>query len=214
MPPPFSRLYAVADATVCRARALDVVDVGRAFLQAGVRLLQLRAKDADGVDAVAWCDAIVATGRTTDATIIVNDRVDWCALSGATGVHVGQDDLPVEACRRLLGPAAVIGISTHTREQIDAALDTPASYLAVGPVFGTATKATGYDPVGLPLVEYAVRRSTMPVVAIGGITLDRVRAVIESGATSAVVITDLLVGGDPGRRAEQFLDVLGESARG
>lgn len=206
---PFPTLYAVADTSVCRARGLDVSDVGVAFLEAGVRMLQLRAKDAPGVEALRWSDTLAAAARASNAAFIVNDRVDWCLASHASGVHVGQDDLPVEACRRLLGPTAIVGLSTHTREQIDAALDLPISYVAVGPVFGTATKATGYEAVGLDLVAYAASRAgSVPVVAIGGITLERAPSVIASGAASVVVITDLLSGGDARRRAAQFLDVL------
>lgn len=206
-------LYAVVDAVVCRHRGLDVVAVGRAFIEGGARLLQLRAKNVDGATALAWCDALVEAGRERTASVVINDRADWCAMAGAAGVHVGQEDVPVEACRRLLGSSAIVGLSTHTREQIAAALDQPISYLAVGPVFGTATKATGYDAVGLELVAHAsARAGSVPVVAIGGITLDRARAVIDSGASSVVVITDLLTGGDPKRRVEEFLDVLGDGA--
>lgn len=210
---PFPTLYAVVDAAVCRQRGLDVVAVGRAFLEGGARLLQLRAKDVEGATALAWCDALVEAGRARMASILINDRSDWCAMSGAAGVHVGQEDVPVEACRRVLGPSAIIGLSTHTRDEIAAALDQPISYLAVGPVFGTTTKSTGYDAVGLDLVAHAAARAgSVPVVAIGGITLATARAVIDSGASSVVVITDLLTGGDPKRRAEEYLGVLGGEA--
>src|SRR6185295_1457198 len=111
--------------------------------------------------------------------------------SKADGVHVGQEDLPPPAARALVGPDALVGLSTHTEAQIDAALDQPISYLAVGPIFGTSTKATGYDAVGLERVRYAAGTARV-VVAIGGITLETIADVIEAGATSAAVITDLL----------------------
>lgn len=205
-----SPLYAVADATLCRAHGWDVVAFGRELFAAGVRLVQLRAKDAPGAEALPWCDALAETARAHYGVLIVNDRADWCLMSGATGVHVGQEDVPVAACRRLLGEAAIIGLSTHTRSQVDAALAQPISYVAVGPVFATSTKATGYDPVGLDLVRYAAAcAGAVPVVAIGGITSGNARSVLDAGATSVVVISDLLAGGNPGRRANQLLEALG-----
>jgi len=138
----------------------------------------------------------------------VNDRADIAKMAGAAGVHVGQDDLPVEAARELLGPDAIVGYSTHTVDQIAAAVTRPLSYIAVGPVFGTTTKATGYEAVGLDLVRDAVRRAAgRPVVGIGGITLATARDVIAAGATSVAVISDLL-SGDPASRVAAYLSAL------
>ena len=126
-------------------------------------------------------------------------------MSGAPGVHVGQEDLPVAAVRALLGPQAMIGYSTHSTEQIEEAARQAATYIAVGPVFPTRTKDTGYNQVGVRLVEEAVRRSRgLPVVAIGGITLDTAPAVWAAGATSVAIISDLLVGGDPRSRVASY----------
>jgi thiamine-phosphate pyrophosphorylase len=129
-------------------------------------------------------------------------------LSGAAGVHVGQDDLPAQAARAQLGPAAIVGVSTHTIEQIDVAVREPVSYIAVGPVFGTVTKQTGYEAVGLDLVQKAAARSHLPVVAIGGITLEQAAAVIEAGAAAVAVIGDLLAGNDPRQRVAAYRRVL------
>jgi thiamine-phosphate pyrophosphorylase len=137
------------------------------------------------------CDAVVARAEAYHATVIVNDRVDLAALSGAAGVHVGQEDLSVGDARRLLGEEAIIGYSTHTPEQIAAGVRTAATYLAVGPVFGSRTKDTGYDAVGLDLIREARRTTARPVVAIGG-------------ATMVAVISDLLVGGDPTSRVRAY----------
>lgn len=139
----------------------------------------------------------------------MNDRADIARLSGAAGVHIGQDDLAPAQARAVLGPNAVVGLSTHTAEQVDRALREPIDYLAVGPIFGTGTKATGYEPVGVEAVrEAAVKASAqhVPVVAIGGITLERSRSVLEAGAGSVAVISDLLSGGDPAARVREFLD--------
>ena len=131
---------------------------------------------------------ITEEARTAGATVIVNDRADVARLANADGVHVGQDDLPVGLARTIVGGDAMVGLSTHTNEQIESGVAAPISYLAVGPVFDTSTKATGYSPVGLDGVRLAVeraRRRSLPVVAIGGITLETAREVIEAGAASA-----------------------------
>lgn len=137
--------------------------------------------------------------------MIVNDRADLARLSGAAGVHVGQDDLPPAAARGLLGPGAIIGYSTHSVRQIAQALREPVSYIAIGPVFGTRTKDTGYEAVGLDMVRAArAAAGDMPVVAIGGITLATAASVLAAGATSVAVISDLLAGGDPAARVASY----------
>ena len=210
-----SRLYAIVDADVAAAAGWGVVDLAEAYLQAGVRVLQLRAKAADGRDVLAWTEAI-ATCAGSAAWVIVNDRVDVALAAGTRHVHLGQEDLPVTDARALLGPDAIIGLSTHTPAQIAAACTLPLDYLAVGPVFGTHTKATGYEAVGLALVGEARRASDavggLPVVAIGGVTLARAPEVIAAGADAVVVISDLLATGRPDARAREYLQVLGEAS--
>jgi thiamine-phosphate pyrophosphorylase len=174
-----------------------------------VRFLQIRAKQLSSAQFLAISDRLVAAGRACGAQVIVNDRVDVAKLSRADGVHLGRDDVPVAAAREILGPNAIIGSSTHSIAQIEAALREPVSYIAVGPVFGTRSKATGYEAVGLALVREAARRARgVPVVAIGGITLDTAGQVLEAGATSVAVISDLLAGGDPRARVEAYLRQL------
>lgn len=203
-------LQAVLDVDVARHAGWDVARLADAFLAGGARVMQLRAKRLPSAPFLAHADALVRAAGPHGASIIVNDRADLALLAGAAGVHLGQDDLPPAAARRLLGPDAIIGCSTHTVAQIEAARGEPASYIAVGPVFGTPTKDTGYDAVGLALVEEAARRSRgRPVVAIGGITLARVPEVIAAGASSVAVITDLLAGGDPAARVAAYLKALG-----
>ena len=145
------------------------------------------------------------------AQVIVNDRADVAALASAAGVHVGQDDLSPDAVRRLMGPDRIVGFSTHTVVQLDHAVQQPVTYVAVGPIFGTASKNTGYDPVGLALVEAAAARARprgLQVVAIGGITLERAADVIRAGADSVAIISDLLTSGDPRARVREFLRTL------
>lgn len=208
---PFSRLYAIADADVCAAAGVEVDAVARAFADAGVSHVQLRAKSADGRSFLALADRVAAALRGTGAALIVNDRVDVAAAVGA-GVHLGQQDLPPVEARRLLGPAAVIGRSTHSPAELASALAEPVSYVAFGPVFVTGTKANPDPVVGLDGLSRAVaiaRAAGRPLVAIGGITLESAPAVIAAGADAVAVISALCAAGaDAGARARQFLRVL------
>jgi thiamine-phosphate pyrophosphorylase len=148
------------------------------------------------------------------AIVIVNDRPDLALMAKASGVHVGQEDLPPARVRSLLGRDAVIGFSTHTSDQIERASEEPVDYIAIGPVFGTRTKETGYDAVGLAQVTLAARRSKgLPVVAIGGITLDRAASVWAAGASSVAVISDLLEGGDPAGCVRAYLKMAASVTR-
>jgi thiamine-phosphate pyrophosphorylase len=163
---------------------------------------------------LATAAAVVQLAHQHRARVIINDRADIACLVGADGVHVGQDDLPPPAVRALVGDQAEVGLSTHTRDQIERALLEPVSYVAIGPVFGTATKATGYARIGLEIVRDAAARTRakgLPVVAIGGITLENAVSVLEAGAASVAVISDLLTTGDPEARARAFVERLSRS---
>jgi thiamine-phosphate pyrophosphorylase len=211
------RLYAVIDADVAAAHGWNVIDLARACLDGGALCLQLRAKSRPLQWTLEAADAIVAMAAGA-AIVIVNDRADVARLSGANGVHLGQDDLSPADARRVTGAKGCIGLSTHTRAQVDAAILEPIDYFAVGPVYGTATKDTGYQPVGHGLIRYAAERARaqegdpFPVVAIGGITLDRAADVIAAGASSVAVISDLLVGGNPAGRVKRFIERLTAAA--
>jgi thiamine-phosphate pyrophosphorylase len=153
---------------------------------------------------------LVRAAEPYAAAVIVNDRVDLAAMSRSAGVHVGQEDLAPRAARDLLGESAIVGYSTHSVAQLEAAIAEPISYVAVGPVFGSVTKDTGYAAVGLELVRTAARLAgALPVVAIGGITLETAPAVIDAGASCVAVIGDLLAGGDPRARAAAYARTLG-----
>lgn len=206
------RLYAVLDTGVAASRGWTVADLGQAFLDGGAQLIQLRAKHLDARALLDAADRLVRLAEPAGARIVVNDRADVAAMCGAAGVHVGQEDLAPRDARALLGDRAMIGLSTHTPEQVDAALDEPIDYIAVGPIYGTSTKDTGYAAVGLDLVRDAVKAAdTRPVVAIGGITLARAPEVLAAGAASVAVISDLLETGDPTRRVAEFLARLSGS---
>jgi thiamine-phosphate pyrophosphorylase len=157
---------------------------------------------------------VVAAAEPYGAVVLVNDRPDIALMSHAAGVHVGQDDLPPAVARRLLGTTAVVGCSTHTNEQIDEAAAEPVNYVAIGPVFGTRTKDTGYGAVGLAQVAAARQRSRgLPVVAIGGITLETAPSVWAAGASSVAVISDLLGGGNPAGRVRAYLEAAASTTR-
>jgi thiamine-phosphate pyrophosphorylase len=206
-----SRLQAILDVDVATRAGWAPLELGRAFLDGGARFIQIRAKRLPSGAFLDLCDAMVGAARGSGAAVIVNDRVDLARLSGAAGVHVGQDDLSPAAARVQLGPDAIIGYSTHDVAQIEGALREAVSYVAVGPVFGTRTKDTGYEAVGLELVSAAAARAGVrPVVAIGGITLETAPAVVAAGGACVAVISDLLTGNDPRRRVAEFLDAVDE----
>jgi thiamine-phosphate pyrophosphorylase len=214
LPTPESRfpiLNAIVDVEAAERAGWTPIELTRAFLAGGARFLQLRAKHLTGADFLEIGKAIVDLARPFGAMVIVNDRADIARLSGADGVHLGQEDLSPRAVRQVVGADAVIGLSTHTVEQLERALDEQVSYIAIGPVFGTVTKHTGYDAIGLERVADAARRTTarsLPLVAIGGITLQRAASVVAAGATSVAVIADLLATADPEGQTRNFLRVL------
>jgi thiamine-phosphate pyrophosphorylase len=206
------RLYPILDVDLCRARRLDPLAVLEAFLAGGATLIQLRDKSSSTAGRLALADAVVAKAHAAGARIVVNDRADVARLSGADGVHVGQDDLAVDDVRALLGRDAIVGVSTHDAAQIEAAAATTASYLAVGPIYATQTKETGYSSRGLDLIRLAATAGT-PVVAIGGITLERAPDAIAAGAAAVAVISDVLTGDDPAARVRLFLERLSSIRR-
>lgn len=205
------RLYAILDADRLDAAGLDPLRICDAWLDAGIRLIQLRAKTLASGAMLVLAEALARRAHAAGAACVVNDRADIARLAGADGVHVGQDDLPPAAARVLLPRPALVGYSTHNEEQVRAACGEPISYLAIGPVFATTSKARPDPVVGLEGVRMAARYASahgLPLVAIGGITLERAPEVIAAGAASVAVIGDL-VAADPAARARAFLAALG-----
>jgi thiamine-phosphate pyrophosphorylase len=192
------------DADAASRAGWPLVDLAGAYLRGGARFLQVRAKALGSGALLEVAAAIVALAREVGATVVVNDRADVAKLAGADGVHIGQEDLSPAAVRSLLGPSAIIGRSTHTASQLDNAAREPVDYVAIGPVFTTSTKTTGYDPVGLSMVRLAAGIGR-PVVAIGGVTIASAASAIEAGATAVAVIGDLLATGDPETRVREYI---------
>lgn len=200
------RLYAIIDPVQRAGRPPEEVAV--ALVAAGVRLIQLRDKHASSGELLASAQRVVECVRKAGGVFIVNDRADVARAMDADGVHVGQDDLPVDSVRQLLGPGKLIGYSTHVLEQLREADHSTADYIAFGPIFPTASKENPDPVVGLGGLREARKATHKPLVAIGGITLANVRAVIEAGADSVAVIRGLVGAPDITQRARDFLDQL------
>jgi thiamine-phosphate pyrophosphorylase len=206
-----SPLNAILDDDAATRAGWSVLDLGRAFLDGGATFLQLRAKQRSSAWLLETAEQLVTMARPSGALVVVNDRADIARLADAAGVHVGQDDIGPAAVRRLIGADRLVGFSTHSVAQVDEAVRQPIDYVAIGPVFGTTSKDTGYDAIGLTLVQEAAARARargLPLVAIGGVTIERVADVMRAGASSVAVISDLLATGDPRARVTQYLDKL------
>ena len=199
------RLYVILDAELVRG---DIQQIARDLISAGVRLLQYRAKNGSARAMLETSKGLAATAHEQSATFFVNDRPDVAYLSGADGVHVGQDDLSAEVTRGLLGPERWVGVSTHNPEQFQAAAATSADYIAIGPIFATNSKANPDPVVGTETIRKVRAFTEKPIVAIGGIRLDQAAEVIEAGADAVAVISDILTASDPAKRAGQFLERL------
>jgi len=175
---------------------------------AGVRLLQYRNKSASSRELFESSRRLSSLLARQGVSFLVNDRADVASVADATGVHVGQEDLSVEAARRVIGTEKWVGVSTHNLEQFERAATTSADYIAAGPVFATSTKANPDPVVGIDFIRRVRALTNKPIVAIGGITLDRAAEVIRSGANSVAVASDILRAPDPGRRARQYIELL------
>jgi thiamine-phosphate pyrophosphorylase len=206
--PPSPFVYPIVDSGIVPPER--VAAVVAALAAAGAGLIQLRAKSATDRVREAMAREAVAAAHAAGALLIVNDRVDVALVAGADGVHVGQDDLRPADARRLLPPGALVGISTHDRAQIAEAARSGADYIAVGPVFATATKERPDPVVGLDLVRVARAEGGRPVVAIGGIDAGNAAEVAEAGADGLAVVSAIAAADDP---AEAFRRIRARLAR-
>jgi len=193
------RLYAVADGTFG-----DPVPLARALFDGGARLVQIRHKAAPARTLAAEVDAALKLAPA-DARVIVNDRADIARITGAAGVHLGQEDLPPFAARRVLTAEQIIGFSTHNISQAIEADVAPVDYIAAGPVFATSTKDGSAPVLGLERLREICSRVRKPVVAIGGITLDTAHHVLDCGAAAVAVIGDLLRYGNVEARTREWV---------
>lgn len=171
---------------------LTHVELARIFLTAGIRFFQVREKELEDGPLLDILQQIRNLCADFGAQFIVNDRVDLALASQARGVHLGQTDLPVAFARGVLGEDAVIGLSTHTQDQFRRALEEPVDYIACGPVYSTTSKTSQYDPLGLDFLAWARAQTSLPIVAIGGITIARAGEVWSAGADSIAVISGIV----------------------
>ena len=206
------RLYAILDST-CFESAEALFTVAEDLAAAGVELLQYRNKAGDAkriLDEALELRLRMSRARAPaphKMILIMNDRADVALAAGFDGVHVGQDDLSPDAARKIVGADRWLGVSTHNPNQVIEADQSPADYVAIGPVFATGSKVNPDPVVGLDGVRKARSLTHKPLVAIGGITRQNCRSVIEAGADSVAVISDLVR--DPAKSAEEFLRILG-----
>jgi thiamine-phosphate pyrophosphorylase len=200
----FPALYAILDPLLIKE---PLAEFAAQLSEAGVELMQLRHKRATPRQLFSESRALVEQLAGTGVRLIVNDRADIAAMIGAGGVHVGQEDLPVEAARAICGSGCWVGVSTHNLAQLREANQTSADYIAVGPIFPTATKENPDPVVGIDFLRLARKETRKPLVAIGGITIQSAAEVFRAGADSIAVIRDLLEAASPGGRAREYLAI-------
>jgi len=203
-------LYVILDAPLLPSDPFEFV---KKLMGAGARLFQYRNKPAPARELLRAAQALNATARQDGASLLLNDRADIARLAGTNGVHLGQDDLELAAARKIVGADALVGISTHSLEQFRSAAETDADYIAVGPIFETRSKAKPDPVVGLELIRQARELTSKPIVAIGGVTLERTADVIRAGANSVAVISDILAAKNPATRVKQYLEILPTAAQ-
>jgi thiamine-phosphate pyrophosphorylase len=214
----FPRLYAILSADLITT---SEVMLAESLAEAGVAFIQYRDKNATSralFEASSRISHALAAPHNENHRVrfILNDRPDVALLSGAAGVHVGQEDLPVEAARAICAPSGVsdfwVGVSTHNPEQVRAAAATSADYIAIGPIFATTTKKQPDPIVGTDFIRRARELTNKPLVAIGGITVERVDEVFRARADCIAVASDLICAPDPAARAREYLAIADEFA--
>lgn len=198
-------LYAILSADIFPG---SPEDWARRLAESGVQLIQYRDKLSSSSRLLEAARRLAALSASLHFRLIINDRADIAALSGAAGAHLGQDDLPVESARKICGPHACVGISTHNLDQLRSAIDTSADYIAVGPIFPTATKQNHDPVVGLDFIRQARALTPKPLVAIGGITAGNAPDVYAAGADSIAVASDLASTTDLPSRISSYLRAI------
>jgi thiamine-phosphate pyrophosphorylase len=202
----FPALYAILDVGPNQSPE-SAIFLADSLARAGVRLMQVRAKRLGPAAYLEIARRAVGCTAPAGVRMVINDRPDVAALSGSAGVHVGQEDLPVEAARATCKAPLWVGVSTHNVAQLEAAVATSADYIAVGPIFPTRSKENPDPVVGLDLLRRARTMTSKPIVAIGGITVETAAEVFTAGADSVAVISDLARAANPSERAARYLEI-------
>lgn len=185
----------------------SLLDIVRAAIQGGATMIQLRAKSATTRAIVTLGQALHEVTRSAGVPLIINDRIDIALALDAEGVHVGQDDMPAAIARRIMGPDRILGVSAETVAQAQQAARDGADYLGVGTVFATPSKADVGPPIGIAGLTEIARGVALPVVAIGGITIENARSVMEAGAAGLAVISAVVGARDAAHAARQLRQI-------
>ncbi len=204
------RLYAILDTEYVAPDRL--LDMARAIIRGGADIIQLRAKKQSDEEILRMAPTIRDTAAAAGVPLIINDRPQVAGQLDAAGVHVGQDDMTVREARHLLVKKGYVGKSTHSAEQIEAALAEKPDYIAVGPIHATPTKPD-YPPVGIKLIQYAADQVSIPFFCIGGINLENVDEILAAGAKRIVVVSGILLAKDPERYTKQLKQKLSGSKK-
>src|SRR5712691_122891 len=204
-------LYVITDTVLSHGRS--ALEIARAALEGGADAVQLRDKSSPAFNLCRLVSEIQPLARKFGALLVVNDRVDVALVCGADGAHVGQEDLPAREARRLLPRPVVLGVSAGSREEARRAEKEGADYLGVGPVFPSATKPDAGEALGIERFSEIVRAVSIPVVAIGGITLDNVDQAIGTGAAGAAVVSAVVAADDMAGAARALKRRIAEARR-
>lgn len=186
----FTGLYCITAEEYSRGR--NNLEVVRAMIEAEIKIIQYREKDKKLIQKYRECTEIRELTKKAGVTFIINDDIDLAMIVKADGVHIGQDDIPIEKVRELVGEEMIIGLSTHSPEQAQDAVRRGADYIGVGPIYRTFTKKDVCDPVGLEYLEYVVKNIEIPFVAIGGIKESNMHQVLEKDARCIAMVTEIV----------------------
>ncbi len=200
-------LYAIIDTSYAPLEGLE--KTASLIIEGGAKILQLRSKGKGAGQVLEACRKLRRITLDNGAIFIVNDRVDIAVACGADGVHLGQEDIPLGDARSLLGASAIIGVSTHNTKEAKEAEASGADYISFGPVFPTKTKADAQSPKGLEGLKEIRKAVRLPIVAIGGVTEERLMDVLNSGADGAAIISDILASGDIRLKVSSIVSKIG-----
>ncbi|MDQ0205604.1 thiamine phosphate synthase [Alkalicoccobacillus murimartini] len=202
------RLYAITGEEFHSGRSM--VDVMEKAILGGVDIIQLRDKKSSKLDVLKKAQKLRKLTEKHQVTFIVNDHIDVALAVGADGIHVGQDDLPLDEVRKIVGPDMIIGISTHHIDEAKAAEQGGADYIGVGPIFPTNSKEDVVDPVTTTYIQQIEEEITIPYVAIGGIKRHNLKQVMEAGARRVCMITEIVQAEDVQARCEEIIQIMDE----
>jgi thiamine-phosphate pyrophosphorylase len=203
-------LYPILDTALLARRGISLEAAAGALWAAGIRFLQLRDKEAEDADFLDQARRLRAVFPAGESLLLLNDRAELCAAAECDGVHLGQEDMDIPAARAVVGGGRILGLSTHNADQLRAAEQSVADYVAIGPVFATGSKRNPDPVVGLAGVREARRLTGKPLVAIGGITRAKARDVLAAGADAVAVISGLLPPEDRNGNAAEMTEIAGD----